>query len=85
MSEAALKLLPMLEALTDEERDELGRHMGVLDDESISQDEWEEAWGREVERRIADFEAGRSHLIDAEEVFRIANEILKNETVRVRD
>lgn len=83
MSDAVLKLLPLVEALTLDERHELGGHLNEMDDEVLSQEEWEEAWAEEVNLRIADVEAERSRLIDAEEVFRLADEMLKNETFQV--
>ena len=37
-------------------------------DEDLTQDEWDEAWTDEINRRVADFEAGRTVGVPHEEV-----------------
>ena len=39
-------------------------------DEDLAQEEWEEAWGDEINRRIADMESGRVQCVPGETVFR---------------
>ncbi|MDB5313499.1 MAG: hypothetical protein JWO38_7701 [Gemmataceae bacterium] len=41
---------------------------GTVEDESLTPEEWETAWAEEINRRVADVEAGRVKLIPAEEV-----------------
>jgi putative addiction module component (TIGR02574 family) len=38
------------------------------DDEEMSDEEYHDMWGKEIERRLADLEAGRTKLIPHEEV-----------------
>lgn len=73
MTEAAEKLKPVLAALSPEDRIELTQFLLALDDAGepgLTQEEWEEAWSEEINRRIADLDAGRTKLIPAEEVHR---------------
>jgi putative addiction module component (TIGR02574 family) len=69
MSEAVMNLLPQVQALSDDERDELRGHLdGMESTEDLSQKDWEDEWVDEINRRIADVEAGRVPLLDGEEV-----------------
>lgn len=75
MSEAAEKLKPLLAALTADERQELAEYLLALnngegEEEELTEEEWEEAWAEEVNRRIAEFEAGRTKLIPGDEVMK---------------
>ncbi|HEY1190880.1 MAG TPA: addiction module protein [Gemmata sp.] len=81
MSEAAEKLKPLLDALSAGERAEVVAYLHSLanghpegdvhdDEEVLSQEEWEAAWIPEVERRIADFESGKTVGIPHDEVMR---------------
>jgi putative addiction module component (TIGR02574 family) len=79
MSEAAEKPKPLLAALTREDRAELveylttldnGAHEPAEDEQELTRAEWEAAWIPEIERRIADFENGKTVGIPAEEVMR---------------
>lgn len=67
MSDAVAKLIPMLDALNEEERDELGRHLGVVEDVEMIEGELDEALVMEIERRIADYESGKTTPIDGPE------------------
>jgi putative addiction module component (TIGR02574 family) len=69
MSEAVLKLIPLLDAITPDERATVTDYLNGLE-EDISSEEWEEAWANEVNRRIADYEAGKTKLIPADEVMK---------------
>ncbi len=61
MTAALEKVVPMLAELSAEDRDELRVMLDRFDGEAeLSQEEWEEAWGAECERRLADFDAGRT-------------------------
>jgi putative addiction module component (TIGR02574 family) len=54
--------------LSPEERQELADDLyESLVDESLDP-EWERAWSKEIEQRMADVTAGRVELIDADEV-----------------
>ena len=54
--------------LSVSERRELAEELcEELDDESLDP-AWEQAWSQEVERRLADVNAGKVALIDADEV-----------------
>jgi len=72
MSEAAEKLKPILASLSAEDRAMLSEYLHSLDangdGDELSEEEWEEQWADEVNRRIADFEAGKTKLIPYEEV-----------------
>ncbi len=74
MSETLAKLKPQLDTLSDDERAELiGYLMG--DNEDMSQEELENYWVEEVNRRVADLEAGRTVALPAEDVMRRMKEI----------
>lgn len=73
MSEAAERLKPALAALTRDERAELVEFLIALDAETgdgLTPEEWEAAWEEEINRRVADHEAGRTQSIPHEEVMR---------------
>ena len=71
MSEAAEKLKPMLAALTVADRSELIEYLIKLhDEEELTEEEWEEHWVEEINRRIADSKAGKTVAIPHEEVMR---------------
>ncbi|MDY3557752.1 addiction module protein [Gemmata sp. JC673] len=81
MSEAAEKLKPLLDALSAAERTEVAAYLRSLtgghaepdaddDEEPLTQDEWEAAWLPEIERRIADFESGKTQGVPADEFMR---------------
>ncbi len=71
MSEAAEKLKPMLAALPVADRTELIEFLiNLHDTEEISEEEWEEHWAEEINRRIADYEAGKTVGIPHDEVMR---------------
>ena len=72
MSEAAEKLKPLLAALTADERAEITDYLRSLDEgeEQITEEEWEEAWAEEINRRIADAEANGSDSMPHEEFMR---------------
>lgn len=77
MSETAEKLKPLLDALTPVERAEIVEYLQELnhgqdasDDEELIQEEWEEHWAEEVNRRMADAKAGQSDSMPHEEFMR---------------
>lgn len=81
MSEAAEKLKPLLDALTADERTEVAAYLHSLtndhaepdaddEEEPLARGEWEAAWLPEIERRIADFESGKTTGIPHDEVMR---------------
>jgi putative addiction module component (TIGR02574 family) len=75
MSEAAEKLKPLLAALPREDRAELAEYLTDLNNgddegEELTPEEWEAAWVEEINRRVADLEAGRTKLIPGDEVMR---------------
>ncbi|MBN9522636.1 addiction module protein [bacterium] len=41
---------------------------GDPDEENLTREEWEAAWAEEINRRVADIDAGRVKMIPAEEV-----------------
>ena len=58
-------------SLSPEERESLADELyDSLDEEEALDPEWQSAWTKELERRIADVEHGRVELIDADEVHR---------------
>ena len=75
MSDAVKGLLAQVASLSDAERDEF---FGGLDemyepdagDEPTTDDDWEEAWAAEAERRSEDVQAGRANCSPAEDVMR---------------
>lgn len=75
MSEAAEKLKPLLAALTADERAEVAEYLAALNNgddegEDPTPEEWDAAWADEIDRRIADAEAGKTKAIPHEEVMR---------------
>ncbi len=66
MSDVVLKLKPTLDALTAEERTSIRGYLDEL--EEIPADEWEAEWLAEVERRLADYDAGRTKTVSWEEI-----------------
>ena len=72
MSEAAEKLKPLLAALSADERAEIADYLRSLDGEDgeLTEEEWEEAWADEINRRIADAEANGSDSMPHEEFMR---------------
>ena len=73
MSEAAEKLKPMLAALTPDERAEVVEYLLSLNggvDEELTPEEWEGEWVEEINRRVAEFDAGKVKLIPHDEVMR---------------
>lgn len=69
MSEAVQKLIPLLDALTPDERATVTDYLNGLE-EDISPEEWEEAWANEVNRRIAAAQNGKSDSLPHEEFMR---------------
>jgi putative addiction module component (TIGR02574 family) len=69
MSERAEKLKPILAALSPDERAELFAYFESQEetDEPMSAEEWQEAWIDEINRRIAEGEAGRTTCVPADE------------------
>ncbi|HET6572156.1 MAG TPA: addiction module protein [Fimbriiglobus sp.] len=74
MSEVAEKLKPILAALSADDRAELMDFLASLErageDEELTQEEWEAAWAEELNRRLADFDSGKTQGIPGEEVMR---------------
>lgn len=78
MSDKAEQLKPVLAALSAEDRAELLDYLADLEEgeEEMTQEEWEEAWAEECNRRLADLRSGKTVGIPAEEVFRRLDEKL---------
>ena len=70
MSEKAEQLKSALANLSEEDREGIRDYLDELAEGELSQDEWEEAWGEEINRRIADMESGKVKMIPGEEVMR---------------
>ena len=70
MSEKAERLKAELATLSLEDRDGIREYLDSLEEPELSQEEWEEAWSEEINRRIADVESGKTRLIPWEEVSR---------------
>ena len=72
MSEATLKLVPLLDALTSSERQQVREYIDNMDGEmeDLTEDEWLAAWTQECEMRMARVESGESRMIPGEEVMR---------------
>lgn len=68
MSDAAEKLKPLLAALSAEERAELAEYLRALNGDE--EEEWDEAFIEELNRRAADMESGKVQGIPHEEVMR---------------
>src|SRR5207248_792952 len=60
VSEKAEKLKAELASLSLEERDDIRAYLESLEDEELTQEEWEAAWSEEVNRRVADMESGKT-------------------------
>lgn len=78
MSDAVLKLKPLLDALTADERAEIAEYLrpspnGHAEpapgdgEEVLTREEWEAAWLPEIERRIADMDSGKTQGVPADE------------------
>lgn len=67
MSDAAEKLKPMLAALNADERAEVIEYLTSLEEED---GEWDSDFIDEINRRVADYEAGKTVGIPGEEVMR---------------
>jgi hypothetical protein len=65
MSDAVMKLLPQVQALSEEEWLELCQRR---DDTTPSNEGWEEEWAEEINQRMADVASGRTQLLDGDEV-----------------
>ncbi|MBX9582603.1 MAG: addiction module protein [Gemmataceae bacterium] len=73
MTEAAEKLKPVLAALSPGDQAALAKYLLELIDPGepgLTQEEWEEAWVEEIDRRLADLDSGKDPGVPAEEVFR---------------
>lgn len=71
MTEAAEKLKTDLLALTPEDRAELTQFLLALDEEGepgLTQEQWDEAWSAEINRRLADLDSGKVKGVPGEEV-----------------
>lgn len=70
MSERAEKLKAIWNEISPDERAELFAYFESQEesDEPMSAEEWQEAWIDEINRRVADVEAGRAKLIPVEVV-----------------
>lgn len=69
MSDAVSKLLPVLDAMSDEEREEVRVYLEMFNCPTPTDEEFDAEWGEELDRRLADLEAGRTTSHPAEEVF----------------
>jgi putative addiction module component (TIGR02574 family) len=69
MSERAEKLKAVWNELSAEEREELFEYFESqqADEETFTPEEWQEAWIDEINRRVADGEAGRTTCVPADE------------------
>jgi putative addiction module component (TIGR02574 family) len=57
-------------SLPEEEREALADELyDSLDAEEARDPEWERAWTKEIQRRIADVAEGKVELVDSEQVF----------------
>ena len=72
MSEKAEQLKKVLAELSPEDRAGLMDYLAELEEgeKNLTKEEWEAAWSEEINRRIADVEAGRTKLIPGDEVMR---------------
>jgi hypothetical protein len=67
----------MAEALELPERDRAAFAARLLrslepDDEPVTVEEWEAAWGEEIERRVQQIRSGNVELVDGDEVLKAA-------------
>ena len=71
MSDRIAQLKPALDALTNAERIEVLNYLsGQVEDEELTEEEWEQAWAEEVNRRIEESKAGKSDAMPHEEFMR---------------
>jgi len=70
MSEKVQQLKAALASLSLEERDDIREYLDNIEEGVLSQEEWQDAWSEEINRRIADVESGKVKLIPGEEVMR---------------
>lgn len=71
-SVAVEKIIQEVLALPPEDRARVANALrDSLDpeEESLTEEEWEAAWGEELKRRLQEIDEGRAELIPAEEVF----------------
>ena len=69
MSETARQLLVAVQALPDNEQRELADAvLDRFDELELSNGEWEEAWGPEIERRIGEMRNGTVETVTWEEI-----------------
>jgi len=72
MTVAAKKLAEQVLALPESEREKLVRLLRDSlphDDETLSQDEWDEAWKKELEKRIEEMESGKDPGVPLETIW----------------
>ena len=75
MSDRVAQLKPALDELTNEERIEVLKYLaGQVEDEELTEEEWEQAWADEVNRRIEEAKGKPSEAIPHEEVMRMMKE-----------
>lgn len=77
MSDRVRALLPQLDELSADEREVILDYLTGEDDsedEVLTQNEWEEAWLEEAERRLADMDSGKTVGIPVEEAMRMMKE-----------
>lgn len=75
LSEAAEKLIPALEALSEKDRAGLARRLLVsLDGPEEDPEEVRAAWVAEIRRRVAEIESGKVVGVPIEEMFRKSRE-----------
>lgn len=67
MSTTLEQVAPLVAGLSASDRSALRNMLDELDGDTPTDDEWEEAWASECERRIADLDAGRTKLVSHEE------------------
>ena len=65
MSDRLKALMPLIQALNDEERVELREQ---LEEPELSEEEWEAAWGPEIERRVEEMRNGTVETVTWEEI-----------------
>lgn len=77
MSEAVLKLKPLLDALTADERAEVAEYLAAPrpaadgdEEQDLTEEEWEAAVAELCERRLADLAAGRTKLVSYDEMMK---------------
>lgn len=70
MSDKAERLKAELASLSLEDLDGIREYLDDLAEPELTQEEWEESWSEEINRRIADDEAGLTEMIPGQEVMR---------------